>query len=68
MTLLVRRVASCTTKLFPSSLKWTDKLNIAPSLRRSCLCTTVSLNNLKDSESEKKDRILTVPNALCVSR
>lgn len=64
MTLLLQRVAGCSNKLFSSGLK---KLKIAPGLGRACWHSSASLQSAV-SEQEKKDRILTVPNLLCVSR
>jgi len=67
MTLLLRRVASCTNKLLPSSLSLAGKLEITPTLQRSCFCASVRWNS-SGSSPEKKDRIVTIPNLLCVSR
>ena len=70
MSIFLRSFNICLNKLPSTTLPvyFSRKLFLPSSHQRTCLSTSVIYRNGEKSETDKKDRIVTIPNLLCVSR
>ena len=70
MSIFLRSFNICRNKLpsSPQRVYFSPKLFLPASNQRTCLSTSVICRNAETSDRERKDRIVTIPNLLCVSR